>query len=1494
MSDVHLLVPVNIAALVIPSQQISGTKWVDLKPDFRGLNNEGPAGRRFLGQDIGKGNTELTGADKLYEPGIHLHWALPDGLTHGVTRNSNTGPEFPAIPNRWLVVRFCDYRASEEQLDLRFKAWIMESDTVTDEPNATVWPTLKPGKRKLEKSEDYYVYVGKRYELAKWPGEMTPPAARVNITTIGYGDPAFAAYYPACKGILGFHDKEVADLPQNAVLTYLVVGWYSDPSLDPLHQSLTDKTADDLATQFTRLEDFLAKVRWVYPGFTDALTKVQKLAALEVDRQEADAMVKNLQAAPKDGTIDNRTAIAALEQKSATLQQEIQSASAATGALRNALPAHVLCHGITTGVQWTSTQKSGVPAQNTPYRIAVGNTAVDALAALFAKFATDYGEERAKLLSVFQYDLLSELEKPGGSVIVEHKIHERSYGRLTRGIRWDLLQEDRPTFSGSLKDRVVPMEDRPPPVPGDVRLLLEHLNIRQRHINRLKRERDSLRSELYATWYRKGLNSNATEEKKEREKLLNQRVTSLQQEIEHVTNAIVALEDEKERRPKGTEWEDIQRKLHNFLPGWKLQQFDEPEFWRANDPVVLLAGPAFQRSQRHSQDGRYRSDGRLLCRLSGQEITRLKIKIPYAINQKDVEFGPADIETWGAPNAVLKDRPVPTEVRSLLYEALLLTLNPLDLKIKSSDQETPKIDPKRALAIITAAYEKNQPGLAKEHTADIQAGASWLLKTYYKKVWEEAEDPKVDQPRLRYPETDTADQMTCELGGTFPSSVVMSQWEKNPWLPLFLQWEVGWEPTSGDVSQAFDNWELTGHGTTFTWRGKTGPAQEPVKYRGTTLLTPNATLLLSDRLRRYNLTHDNAMLRTFESAVRAMCVLCQSLGGFTEQLLMRKAYLEVQPLELKRERRTESLQFSPIFDDVKDIDWLAPLMRGKFLPLRSGQLKLRQLWIIDAFGQLLQIEKLPSENTKGEGTLFNPAVPQRARGADGAIRLEPRLAQPARLSIQWLPANRFGPLSKEEPSLRDDEEFNPVCGWILPNFLDEGLMIYDARGHALGALQRVLRKSWRAGVGGVHPELESFHWIDIPGSKNFFFGASPQTITDPLDEKANPHLRAFVKGLLSLTEGRGQAFSDLLNTMSEAFSGAGGEGSGHNPNLALLIGRPLALVRASLRLEVDGRLACAQGWNDLQQMQTGKVEQLNARVRLGDRRKWHDVWLGDDGLVGFFLNQNYTEFYPAFGLRGRKDDPYNKYSWAADPAVPNDESYLKNLQPLSIEKPLDLTLLMEPSRGVCVTSGILPRTIFHLPSGDLAETLENKQVIFFTGPVVSPEDEKEIRMPQPSDIYGQWSWTHHPEVKVWDEKRAIVDVQNEQGRFSETPLQIAEGWLKLITAPLAINSFTVKGKNPIEEEKKDSTAGRNAEPVKPERFTVTKSGNIILTWSVSGAEQLELKQEVGQQSVSLFSTHRHPLPMQYALQVKQNTSFTLVASDREGTTVKRHILLQIS
>jgi hypothetical protein len=1404
----RLLVPVDIEALVVPPQGTGETQWMDLKPDFRKIK-----ANRFLGQDLQK-RLQTNIKKRLHKPGVHLHWALPDGLAHGVAADKDEELEFPLIPNRWLIVRFWDHGEKKRELDLQSKAWIVESDTITSEHDAAVWPQLpSPGK------QDYYIRIGNQFEMTKWPGEKSVSGAdSIDITAVGYGDPAFAAYYPACKGILGFHDKYLEGL-QDVTLTYFVAGWYSEPSKDPLNLALTEKT-------FEKLEEFLGETKWTYPEFRDALEKEKQAKSMAAEIKEKLEMTQRIKKARSDSTEAEtglRKQITALEEQRRKLALELD-------AFKEDLPVHILCHGTISDVKWGSDFKGRVP-EDSLFDLAVGNTAVEALSALFKE---KLNGNLAKLLEAFQYDLLSELEKPGGHEKVEHKIHARSFRPLSRGIRWELIQETQPATGHSL-------EEQAPPIPGDIRALLENLNHRQRQIDRLKRERDSLKSELYATWYKKVLN---IRRKHVSEEILNQRLKELHQDIENRTAQIVDLEDDKKGRPKGVELTQLQKNINSLLPGYAIQPVDASRYWRPNDPVVLLAGDAFQRSSRHGEDGRYRSDGQLLCRLGGREFCRILITVPYA-KKKGVEFGPADLDGWNNPFAVPAAPPLAPEVINLFRESLLLTL-----------------DSKRAHDIAMAVYEKNEQGLAKDHPEPVSRLSADLLE-FLAKALKETENPDLDTPVLKFEKKDkNGATESVEFTEALPSAVSLKRWKHNPWLPLFLYWQVSWEPAYSNTSQAMENWVLTdsNHGTTFKLKSKSSQGRKQT-YSDTTLLTPSAAFQFSDRLRQYNLTHDNPKLKELHTKFRSMKLLCQSLGGLTDQFLMRKGRLELKPLEPGT--ADFGPQISPILNMVEDIDWLSPLVDGRFLPVRAGHLKLENLWVIDAYGQLLKLDKVSPQK------VTHPVLPKRLAGSNGHIRLEPRLAQPARLTIQWPPADSSSRGPEKNGPLRQEEDFNPVCGWILPNFLDSGLMIYDARGYCLGALQAVQRKSWESGVGSHKKEIESFHWVDIPGSKEFFFGKPPREITDPLREGANPHLREFVKGLLTLAEGGGQAFGRLLEKMKETHSTAGDAGSGQNPNLALLIGKPLALVRASIRLELDGRPACAQSWDDLKGEQTGGIEKVKFPMRLGNWRDWNGVWIGDDGLAGFFLNRNYERFYPAFGLTDPDggNDSYHEYE-----KVPE----------ISASEPLDLTLLMDPSAGVCVTTGILPRKRFDLPYDDNTETLENKQIVFFTGPVVSTTDE--IRMPQPSDIYGQWSWTHHPQVKVWCDE-PITDSQKEQGQFFDNSLQISEGWLKLVTAPLDIRMFKVKGKEPFKKEATPEKAGLAPAPA---QFEASAGEKIILSWVVTGAEKIELKMG----ATSLLQSKRHPLPTQFQSQVDQVTSFTLIATDRERKTVEKTIKIK--
>ena len=259
----RLLVPVHIDALAVgkalPPKEIF--QWTNLAANFAKLNGNYLFGAE-LGGDIGSDGNPFNEAAGL-EPGIHLHFRLPRALTHG----NQSGAEkisFPPIPNRWLVQRFSG--SGETGGKVSYKAWLVKSDGKPAEPaNGITWPTFHEDKP-VEFQE-----IGACTEVTG-PLVEQDETALVPITAIGSGDPAFSAYYPACRGVLGFYDQ-MADVAADTRLSYLVTGWYSDSQDDPLAKFFSefrskhsispgDLTHEQQDQQLTELQAWATERDW--------------------------------------------------------------------------------------------------------------------------------------------------------------------------------------------------------------------------------------------------------------------------------------------------------------------------------------------------------------------------------------------------------------------------------------------------------------------------------------------------------------------------------------------------------------------------------------------------------------------------------------------------------------------------------------------------------------------------------------------------------------------------------------------------------------------------------------------------------------------------------------------------------------------------------------------------------------------------------------------------------------------------------------------------------------------------------------------------------------------------------------------------------------------------------------------------------------------------------------------------------------------------------
>lgn len=169
---------------------------------------------------------------KPLEPGIHLHFILPDAFTH-----SDDGNDYPAVPNRYAVTRI--WRENNAGL-LKTKCFVVESDFVSMDKayskSITIPCFSDPDDRKK------WRYLGRNYPAGQIP-EMEGSGQYLDkLTAIEAGDALFAAYYPNCRSVFGFYD-DLLDLPDAAEthLTYFVMGYFANGEQDPLSGVTTEE-----------------------------------------------------------------------------------------------------------------------------------------------------------------------------------------------------------------------------------------------------------------------------------------------------------------------------------------------------------------------------------------------------------------------------------------------------------------------------------------------------------------------------------------------------------------------------------------------------------------------------------------------------------------------------------------------------------------------------------------------------------------------------------------------------------------------------------------------------------------------------------------------------------------------------------------------------------------------------------------------------------------------------------------------------------------------------------------------------------------------------------------------------------------------------------------------------------------------------------------------------------------------------------------------------
>jgi hypothetical protein len=378
------------------------------------------------------------------------------------------------------------------------------------------------------------------------------------------------------------------------------------------------------------------------------------------------------------------------------------------------------------------------------------------------------------------------------------------------------------------------------------------------------------------------------------------------------------------------------------------------------------------------------------------------------------------------------------------------------------------------------------------------------------------------------------------------------------------------------------------------------------------------------------------------------------------------------------------------------------------------------------------------------------------------VTLPPRLVQPARLNFRWLSA------SQGEQEMNTHPATTPICGWILPNNLDNSLAIYDNQGKALGSINQQAR--WDSAPGSDRPI--SVHDIPNPYLKRVVKYLSLSK-DETNSEEVKQRKRDFLKNFISALD------SGLENIDPENFA--------QHQGLALLMGRPIAVVRASLNLELQGLPSINQDWNvfwhDLRRntRKTDGFDQVKFPTRLGEYEQFND------GLVGYWREERDSlgeDFY-------------------APQSNPVDNSHIRFHNPkkpwhidLKLEDtPKMLTMLIDPRGKVHATCGILPTKAIDIPPDQYQEALEKIEITFLSTPIltdltdlhdqnvlVDPDNlAKKINLPLPGEVGYEWSWLEKKKGDWLEVPHDNIAQANPNAVFSGKQV-IREGWLKLSPA----------------------------------------------------------------------------------------------------------------
>jgi hypothetical protein len=986
-------------------------------------------------------------------------------------------------------------------------------------------------------------------------------------------------------------------------------------------------------------------------------------------------------------------------------------------------------------------------------KVSIGHDAADALVALVAENSKAHASDQTqtaelwKLLEAAVYRKLPAMHDQWQDPIVDHAVHQNWFADQSAGFRWRIQAQERDanTLAVTVDAQKHPDSKAHHPQATQAQLdTLHQLNLAQKQVNQHARHLVAAQHDLYVRWW-----SLASTARQNSDPLMGDpsQISAADQRCQPFADAVQGHKQKLDaaHQTRQTHHDALQKLLDGS--GLELRHEMTPRFYQPAEPVLIFQNMGHQKKHHEPQ--------KTVCRPGGAILTGLELQIglnttPQTVSGAlDVSQLQKDVQTHFAQAGA--------DLSQLLAEGALLEAALTQLAVKTRQQTV------------------EWPG--------------WLAQIKTALEW----DGKGHGPPQRI--YGTGQQKT----GALSVSRLASLWGKQPWTPLYLDWQVVVykSDTAVDKDGSFgQGWQFGGY--EYTAVGDAAAKKLQV-LQGRSLLNPMVGRYFTDpidelldlfatvdgtgsaeskeKLSDFYLSMQKALSehvatwRDMLTKLETEGLVGQSLSGFHQTFLSRTqfapsakpnpSYPWITGSDVAHgddQMHQQGLLQAP--DNLLPqghrlgLPALAPHSQQNaalYLPfdlLRSGTVVIEHLRLVDDFGQWVDVDFAGGSTTLLQSP--HTAVPQKP----GHVALPPRIVQPTRFHFRFA-SRDFEHESHQHP------QTHPVCGWVIHNYLDQALMICDPDGKLLGEIVLVDETKGQTSV-----RWESL--ADPPPAD-----LTPNGISEPT-------LRAFVQQLVNATPQDRQPLQDLLNVIDRGLAKTRPSGSKRRYRLA---GRPLALLNLQVGLHLFG-----QAWQDPTSTQppvptpekgTGdaKLDQLNIPVQLGQP----DV--AEDGLLGYFLRQgggreanapDMGRFFPTY-MPG-PDDPAPT-AYLADPA--------KEGVRISFTEHAHLTLLMDPHGTVHGATGIVPAKSITPPAEWLEKAKENLELSFRVAPVLRrkarPDEEQEkpattIQLSTPGGYKGQWRF--HGSAAGQAADLTAVPPMNKPD-FSDTVPQALEGRLVL-------------------------------------------------------------------------------------------------------------------